>query len=110
MKQLYAVPDARIRRARQGHWEPYHPTTEDGEELSYHDHCKDCGAVKTLNVLKQCKECCFMEKIGTIAIVAEPWALREVRRLHGENGVSHIGDQNRKANREAALADGVELA
>jgi len=75
---LRPVPDFALRRARQGHWSLAKPNGP----------CIDCGLAVDTNRLDLCMACNYRQKIGSITINAEPWGLKQVRRLHGHGGES----------------------
>lgn len=74
------------RRATQGHWEPS-PLCFD---------CCRCGSDVPVNILGYCANCAFVLKLPSLTILAEPWALREVRRQYGHAGESDRRDRYRK--------------
>ncbi len=84
----------KIRRARLCHWERFCANT-----------CKDCGCDRDVNILRQCQFCCWKEKLGSLSIVAEPAALREVRRQYGHAGESGAEDNERKYRRSEERAE-----
>ncbi len=101
---LSEAPDMRLRRARQGIWEPHQYLPDihwDDPPLVLHDHCGSCGDVAVLNILRICQPCNFQAKLPTISIQGTPWALAEVRRQYGHRGESSPSDQQKKMRRDA---------
>lgn len=91
-----ATIDWPLRRAQRGIWE------YSLEGTARYDFCQTCGAPEALNVLGICQACNFKDKMGSIGIIAEPVALRMVRREHGINGESNRADRERKVRRAEA--------
>lgn len=61
--------------------------------------CQSCGRERDLDAEELCRDCAFVAKARTLSIIAEPWALRQVRREHGISGESDRASEEKKARR-----------
>lgn len=62
--------------------------------------CTTCGRLGDRDSDLLCRDCAFVAKAKTLTFLAEPWALREVRRQYGVSGETNRASEYAKARRE----------
>ena len=108
-------PDMRLRRAKQGHWEPCAlglMPGDDGElqDQYWQDDCEVCGGNFVLNILGVCRACNFKEKLASLTVIAEPAVLKDIRREHGIAGETNPWDAKVKQAKAEKMDEDVARA